>query len=339
MNNAINLPKNLIIFGVPALMIGAMVLLAQSSTFTMNPNYLSIGITFDLLLTVPFVYFLLVRKTEIPKTTIVPFIVIGMIVCSFILPSENQYYLSLFKSWVFPVIELCVVSYVVYNVHKMIKHYKSIDDTTIDFFSALKKTCYENFPKRVVMPLVTEIAVFYYGFITWRNKPLKENEFTYHKNNGVVPVLIVLLFMVVVETVVFHLLLIRWNDTAAWILTLLSVYSGFQLFGFLKSITKRPIRIEKDKLLLHYGIMSETTIELSQISHIEVSSKDIEFDDEVRKLSPLGELDNHNIVLHLKEEHILIGLYGIKKSYKTLALHIDDEYKFKDLVGVAMNQK
>ncbi|MFD2565418.1 hypothetical protein [Aquimarina rubra] len=338
MNKTLGLHKNLLIFGIPILIIGMMVILAKSSFFTANPNTLSIGITFDLLLTVPIIYFMLIRKTSIPKTTILPFFVIGMIICSIILPIQNQYYLDLFKTWIFPIVELSIVSFIIYNVTKAIKLYRLNKDEKVDFFTTLKNTCYEILPKSVVMPVVTEIAVFYYGFIYWKKRKINENEFSYHKDSGTISLLIAIIFIVAIETFVLHILLQKWNITVAWILTFLSIYSGIQLLGFLKSMSKRPISIKDDKLYLRYGIMNETTIDLKSIESIEISSKDLELNTETRKLSFLGELESHNVVIRLKEENTLIGLYGIKRKYKNLALHIDNKNEFKNRINNALHQ-
>ena len=269
MNKTINFHKTLLILGIPLLIIGAMILLANTSLFRSNPDGLAIGITFDLLLTVPLVYFLLIRKTSIPKTTVVPFLIFGVIICSIILPSENQQYLTLFKVWVLPIVELSVISFVIYKVRKGVKSYKQKKGDSVDFFATLKNTCYEILPKGVLIPLVTEIAVFYYGFINWKRRILNENEFSYHKDSGTITLLIALIFIVAIETVAFHSLLEKWSDIAAWILTFLSIYSGIQLLGFLKSMFKRPISIESEQLFLRYGIMSEATIDLKDIESIE----------------------------------------------------------------------
>ena len=338
MNRTVNIHKNLIIFGIPILIIGMMIALAKSSVFSTNPNTLSIGITFDLLLTVPIIYFLLIRKTSIPKTTVVPFLIIGMVVCSTILPIENQYYLDIFKTWIFPLVELSIVSYVIYKVSKVIKRYKLNKKEKVDFLTTLKNTCYEILPKGTVIPVVTEIAVFYYGFIYWKRRRLNKNEFSYHKDSGTVTLLIAIIFIVAIETVVLHILLAKWSIIAAWILTFLSIYSGVQIFGFLKSMYKRPISIENNKLLLRYGIMNETTIDLADIDSIEISSKDIELNNETRKLSFLGELESHNVVIRLKKENTLIGLYGIKRKYKNLVLYVDKKNEFKNQINNALQQ-
>ncbi len=336
MNKAINIQKSLIIFGIPLLIIVLMVVISKSSIFINSPNELSIGITFDLLLTVPLVYFLLIRKTKIPKITVVPFLILGLIICTLILPSENQYYLKFFKTWIFPIVELSILSFVIYNVRKGIKRYKLTKTESFDFFTTLKNTCYEILPKGAVIPVVTEIAVFYYGFIYWKKRELKENEFSYHKNSGTISLLIAIIFIVAIETVVFHILLVKWSSITAWIFTFLSIYSGIQIFGFIKSMFKRPIAIENDRLYLRYGIMTETTIDLKNIDIVEISSKDIEINKETRKLSFLGELEGHNIMIRLKKENELIGLYGVKRKYKNLALYVDDKIEFKNQINNAL---
>ncbi|SDX86700.1 hypothetical protein SAMN05444411_110145 [Lutibacter oricola] len=338
MKKTINIQKNLKIFGIPLFIIALMIAIAKSPIFVNNPSELSLAITFDLLLTVPIVYFLLIRKTKIAKTTVVPFIIIGLITCTLILPSENQYYLNLFKTWILPIVELSVLTFVIYNIRLAIKKYKQNQTASFDFFTTLKNTCYEILPKSAVIPVVTEIAVFYFGFIHWKKRELKKNEFTYHKNSGTVTLLIAIIFIIAIETVTLHILLAKWNATVAWVLTFLSIYSGIQIFGFIKSMFKRPISIENNKLFLRYGIMNESTIDIATISSVEISSKDIELNKVTRKLSFLGELESHNVIIKLKEENILVGLYGIKHKYKNLALYVDNKNEFKLQLSNATQQ-
>lgn len=339
MSKAVNLQKNLIIFGVPLSIIGLMVLITKLPLFNTNPSSLSIGITFDLVLIVPLVYFILIRKTNIPKTTVVPFFIIGIIICSLILPTENQYYLNLFKTWVLPVVELSILLFVIFNVRKGIKRYQLNKTESFDFFATLKSTCYELLPKAVVIPVVTEIAVFYYGFVNWKKRKLKDNEFTYHKSSGTVTLLIAIICIVAIETITLHILLAKWNTTVTWVLTFLSIYSGIQIFGFVKSMFKRPISIENSKLFLRYGIMNETTIDLADIESIDISSKDIALNTETRKLSFLGDLESHNVVIRLKKENTLIGLYGVKRTYTILALYVDNKNEFKNRINNTLQHK
>jgi len=338
MYKSTNIQKHLILFGLPLVIIGLMIILVKSSIFRANSEILALGITFDLLIVVPILYLLIVKNTNIPKTTAIPVLMLGIVIATFIIPSENQYYLNLFKTWGLPLIELTILSFALYNIQKVVKQFKKNRRQTFDFYSNLKTTCFEIFPKAIVMFIVTEIAVFYYGFVYWRKRSLNENEFSYHKNSGTIALLISVIFLIAIETMVFHIVLTKWSDVAAWVLTILSIYTAIQLLGFLKSILKRPISIDRNKLFLRYGFMNESTINITEIESIEISSKSIEANEQTRSLSILGELESHNVIIHLNKENTMEGLYGLKRKYKVLALYVDDKVEFVERVKNALQQ-
>ena len=283
-----------------------------------NSDSFTLAITIDLLLTVPLVYLFLIHQTEIPKTTAVPVMIIGLLIGSYFLPKESQTYLALFKTWCLPIIELSVLSFVVLKVRSAIGKYKHLKGVKPDFFSALKSTCREILPKAAVMPVVTEVSVIYYGFLNWRTRTLEKNEFTYHKESGTPALLGAFIFIIVIETFVLHLLLAKWSVIAAWILSGLSIYTALQVLGFARSLTKRPISIDVDSLSLRYGILN-----------VELISTPIENPSFI-KLSPLGEMESHNTIIRLNQEHVLTGLYGAKKRFKILGLHVDEPVRFKE---------
>ena len=212
------------------------------------------------------------------------------------------------------------------------------NNLTSDFFSILKSTCYEIMPKRLVMPFVTEIAVFYYGFVNWKAREIKENEYTYHKKSGTPAIMYAFVFLIGIETFAFHMLLSRWNIVIAWIFTGLSLYTAVQVYGFAKSLSKRPILINPDSLTLRYGILNEVEIQFSDIEKIELSKEKIKQDNIKRKLSPLGDIENHNVIIHLKRENTLIGIYGLQKRFRVLGLHVDRATDFVEMTNNALKQ-
>ena len=329
MNKLLTSKKNLLLFGIPLSLIVMLTLITKSATFSKNSVSLSNAITVDLLFVLPFIYFLLIRKTNISKTSVAYFLIFGIIIGSFILPKENQNYLNLFKLWVLPIIELSILAIVILNLKNAITASKLNKDVSFDFFTSLKMVLYKVLPKTLVMPVAMEIGVLFYGFIFWKKRELKVNEFTYHKDSGTIALLLAFIFIIAIETFVLHLLLSKWSNTIAWILTLLSAYTCIQIFGFLKSMIKRPISYENKKLYLRYGIMTETTINLENIASIEFSAKDIEINKETQKLSFLQHLESHNVLIRLKEENTIIGFYGIKRNFKILALHVDNKIEFQ----------
>lgn len=327
---AIIFTRNLLIFLLPVLLLATLFVFIKSPFFIAN-GAMNLAVTLDFVLTVPFVYFLAIRKTAIPKTTVVPIMLVGLFLGLSILPLESRNYLLLFKAYALPLVETTVFGYVVYKVWVAIRTYNK-QGKELDFYDALRTVCHEVLPKPVAVPFATEIAVFYYGFLNWKKRKYKENEFTYHQKSGVVAIYLVFIFMIAVETLVFHLLIERLSVIAAWVLTALSVYTGIQILGFVKSFAKRPILIENSTLYLRFGIMSEATIQLSNIERVELSRKAPEKTTLTRSLSPLGEMEGHNVILHLQHGIDLVGLYGITKECNVIAFFVDEPERFKNEV-------
>lgn len=324
----INLSK-LLIFGIPLLLIVSMFLLTQSAAFHQNPDTLSLAITLDLLLTLPIVYFLLIRKKNIPKYTVVSAFVIGIIAASLILPKGNQFYLSQIKFWVLPIVELTIFIVVFTKLRKTFKAIKAEKQTTPDFYLAVMKATKEVLPPKISTLFATEISVIYYSILNWRKPKLQDNEFEYHRRGGVREVLSVLMLAIVAEAFAIHLLLAQWNEIVAWFFTFLSIYTMFQVIGILRSMPRRPMKIENGNLYLKYGLFNDATIPLVDIQEIKLERKGLKFDDNIRMLSGLGEIDSYNVILHLKNQHTMFGLYGFTKTFTTIAFHVDDKKRFE----------
>lgn len=334
MNRTLTLNRSLVTFGIPLGSIGVLILVMNSPLLASEPT-MSLAITIDLLLTIPLIYFLLIRNTTVPKTTVVPMMILGTVVAIIFLPQDEQVYLSLFKYWVLPLIELSVVTFVVLKVRKAAKQYKIVKGTTPDFFNALREACSDILPQRLVWPFATELAVFYYGFINWSSRRVEPNEFTYHRNSGTPALFGAVIFIVLIETIALHLLVGHWYTVAAWILSGFSIYTALQIIGFAKSLSQRPIVINKRTLTLKYGILAEAEIQLKEIEEVTVSGQALEENALTKTLSPLGELESHNVIIRLKHEHALTGLYGFKKKFKTLGLHVDEPAHFKSSLALA----
>ncbi len=335
MNRTITLNRNLINFGIPLGLFGIVSWLIKTSFLNGNDT-LNLAITIDLLLIIPLIYFLLIRKSEIPKTTVVPFMIVGLIIGSYLLPKESQSYLALFKHWVLPVIEISILAFIVFKLRTGIKTYRELKGTNPDFFNTLRSVCNEILPTKLVLPFATEVAVIYYGFINWKKRQLQTNEFTYHKKSGTPALFGSFILIIGVETIALHFLLAKWNPIIAWILTGLSIYTAIQILGFVKSLSQRPISINQNSLILKYGILNASEIPLTDIDRIEISRKSLGKEKLIKTLSPLGELESHNVIIHLKKENELVGLYGMKKKFRVLGLHIDEPKEFKERIENAL---
>ncbi|GAB4253336.1 MAG: hypothetical protein Tsb0034_31650 [Ekhidna sp.] len=305
------------------------VLVTRSALFANHTSDLSMAITFDLLISTPLIYFLIIRKRAISNLTLVPVFVLGVITATLILPKAEQHYLSLVKTWFLPLLEIGILSYVIITIRKAFKAFDK--SKSPDFFTAAKEASASILPRPLVLPFATELSVFYYGLFQWKKATVYKNQFTYHKETSTQMLLIVFAFIVLIEAGVVHILLQSWSMLAAWILTGLSLYGGFQLLGISKSLSRRPIQID-DTLIVKYGIMNEASIDFENIASIELTKKEVAYDKATRALSPFKEMEGHNVLLTLKDEGTLTGFYGIKKRFSRLTLQLDEPQRFKEVL-------
>ena len=333
MTKTSTLKYNVIAFLIPLSLLLTLVLLLNSSLFLANQTTLSTFITIDFIITIPIIYFLLIRKRNISNFTIAPFLILCVVIASYAIPLANQDLLSLAKTWLIPVVEIGVLTLVVIKVRKVINAYKQTANNHKDFYSALMETCESLFPKTVSQFAANEIALIYYGFFNFKKTTLKANEYSNYKGSGILSTLGALILVVGIEMITVHILAAKWNPLFAWILTGLTFYSALQLIGIIRSIPKRPITVNPNELVLRFGMLSETIIPYHTIKSIGfANSLDFDKNKKTKTLSLLGELENSNIVIHLKTPQELNFIYGKPKTYTKLLLFVDDNQNFKTQV-------
>lgn len=334
MNTSISLKTPFITFGIPISIVLASVAFMRSPIITNHPE-IAVGITYDLTLLAPFVYLALIWKKPIPKVTVIPFFTVGMLLATFLLPSHLQGHLDGIKTYFLPLLELGIVSLIVFSVIKTVKSFKSHANGKADFYEIIQKASRDvlEVPK-VAQVFSTEISMFYYSFLLWKKAPKNNTTtFTNFKTSGVVPLFLTLILIIAVETIALHFLLIKWNVIVTWILTLSSVYAGMQILGHSQALRLRPHTIEGNSLVLRYGLMGDLKIEISKIESIEHSSRAFQNDDvKIEKLAILKDFEMHNTILHFKEPQLLKKMYGIQKECDVLMFYVDKKEDFLALV-------
>lgn len=325
----------LVVFGLPMLLLAFLIILVNSSIFQTNPAELSIGVTLDFIITIPLIYFLLIRKKEIPKITVASVFVVCVLLASVVLPMEHQNLLTQIKIIAIPLVELCIVGFVLMKARRIIGDLKKNKNQAIDFFDALKVACSAALPSRIGNVLATEIAVVHYAFNFLGKKEKTENEFTYFNKSGIKATVWVFIMLIFVETGVTHLLVERWNVTVAWVLTFLSLYTCLQVFALLRSMDHRLISINEEKgiLNLKYGFFNQAVIKIREIEQVEINRRSLPEDKSIVQFSPLGMLDTHNIIIRLKSEHVLNRIYGLEKKYTAIAIYVDDKERFVEEIN------
>jgi hypothetical protein len=322
----------LLAYGLPALIIVVAVSIASTSLITAHPE-LAVGITYDLTLTAPLIYLFFIRKTKIPKMTVMPVFVGGIILASFLLPAGERFHLDLVKFWILPVIEVFVLGYIGFTVYKTVKTYRAVKSESTDILKILRETCRKTLGLPVLADAAAfELAVLYYGFLKWKKPLPAENAYTCHRTSGKIALYGAVIFILTIETIVVHILIAMWSELAAWILTLTSAYVILQLFAHLKALGQRPIEITEDRIFIRYGLFEGVEIERENIEDIEFSSVKTDRDKPFKQAALLGELEHFNMKIRLKNAAEFTGLYGMKSKFQTLLLFVDEKEKFKRLI-------
>ncbi len=304
-------------------------LLGQSQSFLLSSQLSTQAILLDLFLTLPIGYFLMIRKTKIPNFTTVYVLLLALLLSGFILPADHQTFLQKIKFFAIPAIEIGIISTVVFKIWKLRKSYSENRIEGLDFYDNLLSATKDIFPHRLAGLISTEISVFYYLYKGKKQLNPQVEEFSYNKKTGISMVIGVILFLVLIETFVVHILIEQWNTTLAWVLTFLSLYTGIQILSILRSMNQRPILIYKksNQLVLRYGHAAQCTIEIENIKSLEQTRR-LKKDEGLILLTPFDMLETPNVILHLKEEQILHKFYGIRKPFASIAIHVDELEKF-----------
>lgn len=332
---AINLPA---FFGKASLILPFIVsltavYLAQSDILIQNPE-LSLYITIDLLITAPILWLLLTRKKGFHFTTAIPFFVGGLLAANYFLPLEHQTWLYWAERTLFPLIEISALTYIFTQLRKTVKAFKVERAGDPDFFKAISVATSKIFGDTKVAKMISfEVSVIYYGFLSLRNRAtLGDSSFTYYRKNGILSVYIAFMLLVIAETAVTHILLMRWSVVIANIATFGSLYAVLQLWAHTRAVILRPILVEEGYLKMKNGIAGDFEIPLGKIKQIELTKRLPKDMEGVQKIGFLGSLETHNVVLHLSEEIDIIGLYGVRKKGHTILFYVDDTEAFENAI-------
>lgn len=318
------------LWSLPLVILSSSLFLVLSPAVPLSAD-LVVGITIDMAVLMPFTYWLAIRKTSIPKTTIIPVFIGSVLIMGQLLPPPHTQIIGQIETYLFPALELFVLGLLVSRVRAFRKAFPK-DRPETDFLLLIREAATEVLKnRRIAQVFATEIAIFYYAFFTWK-KP-QASGFSHYRKNGMIALFWAVILILLVETFVLHIFLMRWNAIVAWIVFGLSIYGAIQIFSHIKALGRRRSSFKNGSLHLKYGLFGDTSISLDNIASWEWTRKRINTaSKKVQQLSLLGELEPHNLVIHLEEPAQLTKAYGIQKSFTQLMLHVDDQEDFEALL-------
>ncbi|HEU4451810.1 MAG TPA: hypothetical protein VFR81_02085 [Longimicrobium sp.] len=292
-----------------------------SPLFVRAPEVGAGAVTFDLLVTVPFFFWLLViRRTGLPWISIVPFFLLSLAAASLVLPDDSQRYLALARMAVVPA-EIALLAYAAFRVRAFLG--RGIDSGG-DVLAGIRGVLREMIPARPVADVAAaEVALVWYALLSWRAQPevaRGEMAFTAHEASGLGGMVGALVVGCVIEALGVHLLVARWSPATAWALTALTAYGIVWLVGLARSVALRPTTLGPGGLRVRVGVLWEMAIPVDRISAVTPGTAESPGRDTLKAAL----LTTPRLTIDLSEEMEATGLYGQRKRGITrIALYVD----------------
>lgn len=333
----VNKPNWKLALGIPLCIIFTCFMITLTVKFKANPELFSNAILIDLLIIAPLAYFLILRKSTVPKLSVSRVFIAGLLAAGWLLKDHSNTFLQIIKTWAYPLIEGMIIFFIGKKFYVANRKAKEYGINNIDFLTYCRKIFLEVIGNEKASNIISsEIAVLYYAFISRKDKNIDyQTKFTSYKENGIVLILGIFLSLFLIETTGVHLLLSLWNTTVAWTLTALSFYTCVQLYAHMKAIKARPLTLGVDGLEIHNGLAGDAIIQYNNIEKIELSNRK-PVGRETIKIALIKGFENHNFIIYLKQPIIVTKILGIKKKADTILFYVDRSKDFTTALNLKL---
>jgi membrane protein YdbS with pleckstrin-like domain len=311
--------------------LGVSYLIIHSRLFMENPEILSFGLTFDMTISIPILYYFLARKRKLPKVLLIPIFMLTLIAASLILPRHHRQFLDLIKHAIFPM-EAFITTYLIFKITRVVKEYKRLKPKGGLGFPVILKECLVKTIGHGKVPeiLGTEISILYYGLFAWkRPKRTGENAFTAYKKSGYGGIIGALVFLSLSEVLAFHVLFMQISSVAAWIIFALNLYGIIFILADFNASRREPTYIEDEKLYINAGIRWKAIVPVKDIKSVELSNESL-IEKQILRATTI--LSGPNLVIVLEKTHRADGPYGIRKNFDKVLLNLDEPRRFRQLI-------
>ena len=282
----------------------------RSALFARNPDIAAWGVTFDLTITIPLLYwFLLVRTGHARAVSLAPVFVVCTSAAAVILPRSNQAFLHQLR-WVAAPLEILTIGLLVASVWRRRP---------------------DGVRERIVGGVVTtELAILYYALFSWRAEPdipAGAIAITTHKRSGWGTVVVCFIVLIAFESIGLHILVQHWSVKWAWFFTAMDVYGALWLIGDYHALRLRPTLIRENEIELRHGMRLNATIARDNIASVEPIANEAQW--KRKGTAKLALLDEPKYLIRLREPVIAEALAGFKKQIDAIAILPDDAAAFE----------
>ncbi|WP_336775518.1 hypothetical protein [Paenibacillus sp. MMO-58] len=245
------------------------------------------------------------------------------------------------KDWLrfLPVIELLLVSFVVYSIARTVIRYRNSADGH-DRLEGIRTALEPKLGKGLLLEIVmAEINVLHYSILVWFRKSGEEERqgaFSYHKTSQIQIFVVVFSILILAEGLFVHFLLAQWNGAAAWIFTILNLYALLYMIGLYNSVRFKPHLIKDDILMIYLGFQYYIKTEISNINSMK-KAVDTGLSIPKDTCHAMLRIDPPQVELALKEPVLMKASYGRSKYVKTIIFRADEPGRMMEEIKSKMD--
>lgn len=308
--------------------------IVSSPLLAKSPRVISGAVTFDLLVTVPLLYWLMVvRRTRVPAVTLLPLFLAGLAAARVVLPARYQGWLALATLVLAPAAEVAVLAFAAVRARKMIRRLRA-GPRDADSFDAFRDALEETTGSHIVAyAIASEVALVWYALLSWRARPrVAEGDlaFTNDRRTGAAGLLFGLGVASTMELMVVHVLAARESGALAWVLTAASAYTLLWIVGFARALRLRPVTLGTESMRLRVGLLWDVTIPYAAIEAVDAAPR-TPIDRDAPGYLHAAFAGTPQTVLTLAAPVDAIGIYGIRrKGVRRIGVYVDDPGGFRD---------
>lgn len=308
---------------------------STSAAFTVSPTLLRWAIAIDLLVVVPALAWLLLVRSGLARVRTAIGLVLGtLFLASLLLPADAIPAIGWIRHALLP-FEVGLLTLVLWSVARLLR--TAPDEFRSDPLIAVERTIERvtgnAFLARV---MASEWATVRYSLPFWSRKVEAPAEASCHAIERNAAITATLSSLVAVETMAVHLLVAIWSPLAAWILTVLSIYSLVWLVGEHRALRLRPTFISGDRIVLRVGLRGVVELTPTEIASFGACTwRDLEgvAASEILNLSTAGE---PNVIVRFRAPTRVRRWFGLNKETRGIALQCADAARLiADLTSVS----
>ncbi len=276
---------------------------------TKNESWLMI----DIFITTPLVCFYFLgknRKQALIKS--IAFMGLLILLGSYIIPSEEKHFWKYLENMRFVGIiaavlfELFIISTVIFAIKSAFNQNKDPD-------LAINEPLEKLLGKSVATQLM-QFDIRLWSFVLFPSKINSENyrgekHFYGHLKDGAQSFLQGFVYVILFEMPIMHVLLhFIWSPLAANIITGLTLFSLAFFIAENRALSKRPISLDKDYLIIRYGLSNPLMIKLNDIQSVKTNTEVIYRNAKIKRYNQVGAPNIEITVINNTFEKIYLGL-------------------------------